>query len=157
MGGVSEYTRQEKAARAARREHDCIEEAMRVLEKALVAPTPGRETEWIKRAATALAVVTDDVRQHVESAEGDNGLVTEVEAKVGLTRDVRFARADHKRMVEDSELLLKELSEPAGGPGLAIAEVRHRTIDMTALLRQHEWREADLIMSVFDLDLGAGD
>jgi hypothetical protein len=157
MDTPPERARQERASRTASHEHDCIEEAMHVLEKALAAPTPGREVEWKQRAGAALAVVTDYVRQHVESAEGDDGLVAEVEAKVGTTRDVRFARADHRRMVEDSEHLLKDLSEHAGDAGLTVAEVRDRTIDITMLLRRHEWREADLILSVFDLDIGSGD
>lgn len=157
METLSERERQERASRAAGREHDCIEEAMHVLEKALVAPMPGREGQWKLRAGAALAVVSDCVRQHVESAESDFGLVAEVEAKVGHTRDVRFALADHRRMLDDSAHLLKDLCEDTADLGLSVAEVRHRTIDMTALLREHEWREADLILSVFGLDLGAGD
>lgn len=157
MEVLSERDRQERASKAASQEHNCIEQAMHVLEKALVAPTPGREAQWKQRAGAALAVVSDYVRQHVESAESDQGLVAEVEAKVGRTRDVRFALADHRRMIDDADHLLKDLCEETVDSGLTVAEVRHRTIDMTALLREHEWREADLILSVFGLDLGAGD
>ena len=157
MERPEERARQERASRAASHEHDCIQEAMHVLEKALVAPMPGRESQWKQRAGAALAVVSDYVRQHVESAESDCGLVAEVEAKVGRTRDVRFALADHRRMLDDADHLLRDLCEHTTDPGLSVAEVRHRTVDMTALLREHEWREADLILSVFGLDLGAGD
>jgi len=138
-------------------EHDCIVEAMHVLEKALASPAPGREAEWKQRAGAALAVVVDYVRQHVESSEADGGLLAEVEVKVGLTRDVQSARRDHKQILVNADHLLRDLSEHAGDIVLPTHEVRHRTNDLSASLRHHQWREADLIMSVFDLDIGSGD
>jgi hypothetical protein len=152
-----DLSREERASKVATHEHDCIVEAMHVLEKALAYPVPGREVEWKQRAGAALAVVVDYIRQHVESAEADGGLLTEVEVKVGRTHDVQSALKDHELILENSDHLLRDLSEDIGDPVLPTNEVRNRTNDLSASLRQHQWREADLIMSVFDLDIGAGD
>lgn len=150
-------SREERASKIATHEHDCIVEALHVLEKALASPAPGREAQWKQRAGAALAVVVDYARQHVESSETEDGLLAQVEVKVGLTRDVLSARRDHKRILDDAEHLLRDLSEHAHDVDLPVHEVRHRTSALATSLRHHQWLEADLIMSVFGLDIGSGD
>lgn len=131
--------------------------AVRVLEKALAEPAPGVPDAWKHRAAAALAIVVDYVRQHIESAESDGGLVTELELKLGRNRDVRLARDDHKKLLAGSNALLADLSQPAGDAGPETADVRSRTLDLIALLEQHKRREIDLILGAFDIDIGTGD
>lgn len=134
-----------------------IVDAMHTLDRALASPAPGRESQWKQRAGAALAVVVDCIRQHVESAESDGGLVAELEVVLGKNRDVRLAMDDHKRLRDDAEQLLSELSARAEEPGLSTSDVRTRTLGLTALLREHQWREVDLILATFGLDVGPAD
>jgi len=134
-----------------------MQEAVHVLEKALVSPAPGRESDWKRRAGAALAVVEDLVRQHVESAEGPGGLFQEIELTLGRPRDLTLAKNEHERLLKASRALLMELDEKRDDPAFPAEEVRERTLRLTLVLRRHAAREADLVYSAFDLDLGAGD
>lgn len=147
----------EEATRATSIEHTMIVDAMYTLERALAAPAPGRETQWKQRAGAALAVVADCIRQHTESAEGDGGLVGELEVALGRSRDVTLAIGDHVRMREQAEGLLDDLVARADDTAFTTSDVRRRTIDLTMLLREHEWREVDLILGTFGLDVGPSD
>lgn len=149
--------RREQVARTASIEHSMIVDAMYTLERALASPAPGREPQWKHRAGAALAVVVDCVRQHVDSAEGDGGLVAELEVALGKNRDVRLAMDDHSRLRVDAEALLSDLSSRAEDPSLTTSDIRGRTITLTALLREHQWREVDLILGTFGLDVGPAD
>lgn len=134
-----------------------IVDAMYTLERALAAPAPGRELQWKNQAGAALAVVVDCVRQHVDSAEGDGGLVAELEIVLGKNRDVRLAMDDHNRLRGHAETLLGDLSSRIEDPALTTEDIRGRTISLTMLLREHQWREVDLILGTFGLDVGPAD
>lgn len=149
--------RQERASQAASIEHSMIMDAMHTLERALASPAPGREQQWKHRAGAALAVVVDCVRQHVDSAESEGGLVAELEVALGKNRDVRLAMDEHREMRLHAENLLTDLSSRADDPDLTTTDIRSRTITLTALLREHQWREVDLIMGTFGLDVGPAD
>jgi hypothetical protein len=149
--------RQERASQTTSIEHSMIVDAMFTLERALASPAPGRELQWKHRAGAALAVVVDCIRQHVDSAEGDGGLVAELEVAVGKNQDVRLAIDDHRRLREESEQLLSDLSARTDDPDLKISDVRARTSSLTSLLREHQWREVDLILGTFGLDVGPAD
>ena len=49
--------------------------------------------------------------------------------------------------------LLRDLGEAT----LDYDEVRERALDLTAALRRHQAREADLILLAYEQDIGAGD
>lgn len=149
--------RQERASQAAGIEHSMIVDAMYTLERALASPAPGREPEWKHRAGAALAVVVDCVRQHVDSAESEGGLVAELEVALGKNRDVRLAMDDHKQMRLHAQKLLNDLSSRADDPELTTKDVRSRTVTLTDLLREHLWREVDLILGTFGIDVGPAD
>jgi len=149
--------RQERASQTTSTEHSMIVDAMYTLERALAFPAPGRERQWKHRAGAALAVVVDCIRQHVDSAEGDGGLVAELEVAVGKNQDVRMALEDHRRLREEAERLLSDLSARADDASLTIGDVRGRTAGLTTLLREHQWREVDLILGTFGLDVGPAD
>lgn len=132
-------------------------QATYTLERALAAPLPGREGQWRERAGAALAVVVDLIRQHVESAEEEGGLVSELELAVGHNRDVRLAMSDHRDILSESESLLADLSAGPDEPATPATDLRERTAALMDLLRRHRWREVDLILGVFGLDVGSGD
>ena len=69
--GLSERTRAE---------HDALLAAMHRLEAALGSPAPGREREWATRVARDITPVYEALRLHADSAEGPNGLFSELEA-----------------------------------------------------------------------------
>lgn len=151
---TDETTQPHFASKATGRQHDQIAQSLVTLERALGGAAPGREAEWKHRAGAALAVVIDLLRQHVETAEGEDGLIAQLEIAQGHTRDATIAKTDHRQMLEESSALLDDL---AGGGDLAVEDARERAARLVDLLRKHRWREADLILDVFNIDLGHGD
>jgi hypothetical protein len=60
-------------------------------------------------------------------------------------------------MRAEAESLLAELSEQSQAVHLSTADVRKRASGLMALLHEHQWREVDLVLDTFGLELGAGD
>jgi hemerythrin-like domain-containing protein len=139
------------------REHAHILIAVHTLEKALTAAAPGREVTWKKRAGAALVVVGDELEQHVESAEGDDGLIATLEAKVGHMHEVSVALRAHKNLLKKAHALLDDLATRAEDEDLRYEDVRSRALDLTEGLRHHQALENDLIFLAFGQDVGAAD
>lgn len=154
---ASEPNEQEVVSRTTAAEHESLTHAMSALEQALVAPYPGRESEWKRRVATAAATVAEEVRRHVESAESDDGLLPQVEIRIGHGHDVTLARCAHRDLAQETEGLIRDLPERADDPALTVPRIRERALQLMTDLRRHRALEADLILTVFDRDIGAGE
>lgn len=138
-------------------EHAHILVAVHTLEKALMSPAPGREVFWKKRAGAALVVVGDELEQHVHSAEGEDGLIADLQSRVGNAREVTVALAHHKDLLDKAQSLLADLATRAEDEHLRYDEVRTRAAGLTEGLRQHQAIENDLIYLAFGQDVSAMD
>lgn len=139
------------------REYETMVAAVRAMEEALASPAPGRERAWKKHTRRELAVVIGLLQEHCASAESGDGLLTQVEQALGRSYEVMEARRDHDRLVRDAVSLLASLEEYPDEQPLSCREVRARAADLTAALRDHQAREADLLMMAFARDIGVGD
>jgi len=144
----------EQVTEEAAREHEAIVSALHMLEKALVAPAPGRETVWNRRAGAALVIVVDSLNVHRESAENEGGLLSEAEVVLGQPRGLAAARSQHARLLKDANELLVSLEERPNGPTITCQDVRQRAWSLASALRSHQALEADLIMEAFGRDIG---
>lgn len=134
-------------------EYYAIVAATHALEAAIVAPAPGREREWRRRAARELSFVIKFLKAHCASAERRNGILTEVEAEIGRTRELTLARREHSTLVRDASTLFSMLVDKSA----EYADLRERVHKLIAALRRHQAREADLIYLAFQRDIGSGD
>lgn len=146
-------TRAEAATTKTAAEYEAILGAVRGLEAAIVAPAPGREREWKRAASKELATVIKFVKAHCVSAERPHGILTEIEVQIGRTRDLTLARREHATLVRQASDLFTMLVDKDAD----YAELRERAIKLLAALRKHQAREADLIYTAFQRDLGTGD
>ena len=143
----------EQHARTTAREHEAIVKALHTLERTLAAPFPSREQQWKRRTAAALTVVVDELRQHVESAEAERGLIPSCELIVGRPHELNRAQTDHPRLVDEATALLRELTESAS----QCEDVRERAAQLATAIRRHQAVEADLILLAYDQDIGVVD
>jgi hypothetical protein len=69
---------------------------------------------------------------------------------------VSRARRDHRRLQRDAAILLAALDEYAEGD-LSARELRKRVSHLIEAMREHQSREADLLLLALDLDVGVPD
>ena len=149
--------RPQAVSRRTSREHEMMVRAVQALEGALASPAPRRERAWKQRIRRELATVVGSLQEHCESAESPEGILTEVELRIGRASEVSQARREHDKLLRDAMSLLSALDEFQRDQELSYPEVRRRALQLTARLRSHQAREADLLMFAFQQDIGVGD
>lgn len=149
--------RADRAAAKHAREYDTLIVALHALEKALATPAPRREEQWKRRTHSALAVVVDRLKAHCRAAESDGGVLAQAEVTVGRNRAVSRAFLQHKRLLTEARALLADLDRRAGHSSLTPREVRRRGHRLASALRHHQALEADVIIEMFDRDIGGED
>jgi hypothetical protein len=154
---ASSDDRQQGLADRTSGEQETMFRALHALERAIASPAPGREAAWKQRAQRELAAVVGLLQEHCEWAEADDGIIGEVEVKLGRSYEVSRARRDHERLAHEAVSLLAALDEYAGDSALSFQEVRRQVAQLTAALRDHQAREADLLMLALQLDVGVPD
>lgn len=130
----------------AAREHEAIVSALHMLEKALAAPAPGRDTGWNRRAGAAVVIVVDFLNVHRASAEKQGGLLSKAEVVLVQPPGLAAARSQHAHLLKDANELLASLEEQPNGPAITYRGVRQRTWRLASALRSHQAFEAGLIM-----------
>jgi hypothetical protein len=151
---IGQTPRIDQVTGEAAREHEAIVCALHMLEKALAAPAPGRETVWNRRAGAAVVIVVDSLNVHRESAENEGGLLSQAEVVLGQPQGLAAARSQHARLLKDANELLASLEEQLNGPTITYRGVRQRAWRLASALRSHQALEADLIMEAFGRDIG---
>jgi hypothetical protein len=150
-------TKQPQLAKRVTREYEAIARAVETLERALSSPAPTRESAWRKQTRRDLASVVGLLQEHCESAEGVRGLLPEVERRAGRSRTLSEARRDHQQLPRDAASLLGMIDDDRKSALVDYKEVRERGWKLTARLRRHQAREADLLIELLDRDEGALD
>jgi len=130
---------------------------MEALERALASPAPTREADWHREAQRELANVVGLLQEHCEAAEEEGGIISEVVRSRGRSSEVTETQRDHDRLLHEAVTLLAALDEHAGGSAPSHHEVRRRGWELTAGLRRHQAREADLLIELLERDEGVID
>ena len=139
------------------REHRALVQAVHALEDALASPAAGREAAWKRRVSRNLAVVVGSLQEHCESAEGPEGLISQVERAIGRPYELSEAMREHQSLARDAVDFLASLADHIAEERPTVAEIRQRAFDLNSALRLHEAREADLLMQALQRDIGVGD
>lgn len=155
-GAASQW--QIQLANQTRAEHDALLVAMHGLEAAAAAAARGREHPWNDRVLDNLRKVHLALREHMDSAEGPDGLFAEIDlCRPTLVRRVEQLRSDHARMLEQCAALVTMAEKQCQDECPPFADVRRQAMNLLNCLRRHQATEADLIFESFYTDIGAGD
>jgi hemerythrin-like domain-containing protein len=147
----------ERLSESASREYAALVRAMDALEWALASPAPTREAAWHREAQRELAKVVGLLQEHCEAAEKEGGIIAEVVRSRGRSGEVTETLREHDRLLREAVTLLAALDEHAGGSALSHHEVRRRAWELTAGMRRHQAREADLLIELLERDEGVID
>jgi hypothetical protein len=139
-GSLVPVGKQERSADAAKfaRQHDELAEAARRLEEALASACSGREEGWQHEVRAALGAAIKTLRVHAKAA-GDSG---------GTTAEVERVRGRPPEITE----MLTELVDTR--LPIECREVRRRGLPMTSALHLHRGFVADLLLDIFQVDIG---
>jgi hypothetical protein len=134
-------------------EHASMSACFARLDGALAAARP--EEVWRQQVDEELRGLRDAIAAHCSSAEGEGGVLPELEVSIGTTAEVTNAKRLHRTIAEHAEALSRLLS-PGDGDGDP-SEARERARDLGTAVAEHHRLEADLVLLAFGRDIGSGD
>ena len=145
------------AADFSRTNRDASLDALRSVEDALAAPTPGREDQWLELVVHALGDLTTALGTQA-GADADNAsLLSEIAVdEPRLQPRIRRLRQEHDDLRAAASSIREQIT-PTAGVHIDTADIRDRLASIARRLRQHRAREADLIYEAVNINLGVGD
>jgi hypothetical protein len=145
------------AAAASRANRDAALDALRDLEDALAAPTPGREERWLHAVVNAV----DRLTEALGTQAGDDAETASLLSEIAVEEPHLKPRIDRLRQehhdLRAAAASIRDQITPATGVGIDTADIRDRLASVARRARQHRAREADLIYAAVNINLGVGD
>lgn len=142
--------------REAQRRRRGVRAALDLLERALAAPSTGREQEWVSLTADRLVQLQAAWSNHVCVTEEPDGLFDEVTTQAPrLVHQINFLRADHGRIATLVEAALQLATRPAA-EGF-ISDISEASVDLLARLTRHRHLGATLVFEAYHVDMDAAD
>lgn len=140
-------------ARGTAEEHQLINDAQQRLEVALVRAGSGRQRNWSSRLALESRRLLELLQSHVESAEGPEGLLTEIEKRMLAINDqVVSVLKEHRRLVDQCSALVSKATRCSEGRKDSLPDLRKSAASLMTEIRRHLALEADLMTEVFSCD-----
>jgi hypothetical protein len=137
----------------ARQNRASLRSAMRELESALAAPTPGREGPWRGEIGAKLEVLGDALESHITATEDDDGLLAQIMSSAPrLARRVDRARSDHERLRADLQQASVAVAADA-----AVTAVRDHVGALLIDLVRHRQLGSDLVYDAYNVDIEGAD
>ena len=130
--------------------------AMTGLEKAIAGPS-SREG-WIQRVESSLSEVRQALEEHIEMAEGRDGLFFEIMATAPrLASEVELLRKEHRQLsiglARAQEVAWATEAEPSCDP----SRLRRAVTSLLGRLTRHRQRGSDLVFDAYNVDIAAAD
>jgi hypothetical protein len=147
--------RQRELARQAYADHAAINGCLTTFEEALDVAPSASSGAWLRRLRVELAPLLDCLAEHRDSAEADDGLLTEIEVTLGRNYEVSTARRLHRSASQRAEDLSERVRTPAAD--IDHDELRKAGRRLGSAIRRHHELEADLILMAFYTDIGTVD
>lgn len=130
-----------------------LRESMSALEQALAAPAPGRQQAWAERVHVALVELSGDFREHVDVAEGPQGLYRQVlDTTPRLAHAVAHLTSEHAEIDAALRHLLARIAP--GSPAEGSDDVRDLGTALLGRLIRSRQRSADLVYEAYESDIG---
>jgi hypothetical protein len=139
-----------EAVRRTYAEHELLAQAQRNLEGALTTTGTLRQTAWAETVVTRLVDLRDALQDHIDSAESNGGLLSEMERRmIAINDQVVYVLKDHKRLVDECQSLIVKVGGYAAKGKVPLGELRKNAASLLANIRKHRSREISLIREVF--------
>jgi hypothetical protein len=127
-----------------------IEQAQRVLYRALGRPQPLRERKWADRVSSAVSQARDAIHEHRKEVVGEGGLYDELRFDAPwLLQRVNELDNELGRIEDESSELQAEVDRVRAGDLAAVNDIRRKAELIFVRLRDVLAREADLVWERF--------
>jgi hypothetical protein len=137
----------------ARANRASLRSAMRDVESALAAPTPGRDGPWRREIGAKLEVLGDALESHITATEHEDGLLAQIMSSAPrLARRIERARADHERLRVDLQQASAAVGEDA-----TVTVVREQVGALLIDLVRHRQLGSDLVYDAYNVDIEGSD
>ena len=135
-------------------------EAMHLLERALAAPAPGRETGWRDEVLASLAILDDATTEEYDNGNRPDSLLSDIKrTQPHLGPRVRGVTAQYAQLRDRVRALRHELTNDREDPP-DFADIRERLAALLTAIRHQRARESDLLyeayFDAFNSDLRTG-
>jgi hypothetical protein len=128
--------------------------SMLVLERALVAPVPGRAVEWADAVCESLRRLQADFQEHITVTEGPDGLYQDILGNAPrLAYAVQRLLNEHEEMSGALESLVREATYLASDLE-HVGRLREQANRLLGQLVRHRQRGADLVFEAYQTDIG---
>ena len=139
-----------------RRHRAELRESMSALENALAAPAVSDRARWAERVHVAAVELAGDFREHVDTAEGPDGLYHEIlDTSPRLSEAVAALTREHLLIRREVDGLVDRVAAPSD-----VEDVDRARVLGTALLGRlvrHRQRGSDLVYEAYQYDIGGED
>jgi hypothetical protein len=136
-----------------RRHRAELRESISALEGALAGPATADRARWAERVLAALAELSGDFREHVDIAEGPDGLYSDLlETAPRLSDTVAGLAQDHVRICRQLDDLLARVAAP--GDTVDVDGIRDSGTTLLGRLVRHRQRSSDLVFDAYAFDIG---
>jgi hypothetical protein len=139
-----------------RRHRAELRESMSALENALAAPATSDHARWAERVHVAAVELAGDFREHVDTAEGPDGLYREIlDTSPRLSQAVAALTREHQLIRREVDGLV----DRAAASGDVEGAERARVLGTALLGRlvRHRQRGSDLVYEAYQYDIGGED
>jgi hypothetical protein len=134
-------------------EHATITQATHTLALAVEAAHMSREA-WLTQLRLGLAEVLASLAEHQRAAEGEAGILAEMDVRLGTCEHVSGARQAHTHLLAETGRLLGDVED--GSPE-STAAILQRAEWLREALDRHTDELTELRLASLNLELGVGD
>ena len=139
-----------------RRRRAELRESMSALENALAAPAASDQARWAERVHVAAVELAGDFREHVDLAEGPDGLYREIlDTSPRLSEAVAALTREHLLIRRDVDGLVERVATPGDAEDVERARVLGTAL--LGRLVRHRQRGSDLVYEAYEYDIGGED
>lgn len=139
-----------------RRHRAELRESMSALENALAAPATSDHARWAERVHVAAVELAGDFREHVDTAEGPDGLYREIlDTSPRLSQAVAALTREHQLIRREVDGLVDRAA--ASRDGEAVERARVLGTALLGRLVRHRQRGSDLVYEAYQYDIGGED
>jgi len=147
----------EELARWISEEHQKVHELASRLQECVACIPRARAEKWISDAREAFEHLRAHLTKHMSLEENEGYMVPVVERRPGLSREVDRLAHEHKEFIRLMDMIHHQLAELRPEDGLLIRDCCHRIRDLLCYVEHHKNEENLMVLSVFNLDIGAGE
>ena len=138
-------------------EHQKVHELVVQLQECVARIPRARHEEWICDVRKAFEHLRAHLTKHISLEENEGYMVPVLERRPALSREVDRLAHEHKEFIRLMDMIHHFLAELQPEDELLIRDCCHRIRDMLSYVEHHKNEENLMVLSVFNLDIGAGE